>query len=396
MVFNRSGRLLKESHGFYYGNELIKPAREYCYLGIVFPISGSLLTAQHKLRQKGIRSYFALKRLIDIRDLKKSTIFKLFDSLILPIASYGCSVWLPQTWFFRCFTEGTTSKKLQAIAKDPLEQLHLSFMKWTMGVHKKTSNAPIWGDCGRFPLAVQLSKQVFNYIKRRKSMNDSNSNCLVRHAFCEQVSLNLPWFRRIHALHEKIAARVPYQTPYPSQLRKELAIMFEETWNQERISNKKLDFYNKIKNKIETETYLNMDVNSTEGKRLAQFRTSSHRYNIEAGRYGTNKDSKISRICHHCCTNDEQTLKLLEQLPCFDPPLEDEFHILLSCPKYDHPRNKLKQETKIALQETSKIHYLFQNLSSVREIAKFLTKCHNIRFPIAKKVKKVNRSTQTD
>ena len=172
--------------------------------------------------------------------------------------------------------------------------------------------------------------------------------------------------------------------------------MFEETWNQERLSNKKLDFYNKVKNKIETETYLNMDIKLTEGKRLAQFRTSSHHYNIEAGRYGTSKDSKISRICHHCCTNDEHTLKLLEQLPCFDPPLEDEFHILLNCPKYDDLRSKLKQETKIALQETSKIHYLFENHTSVREIARFLTKCHNIRFPSTKKVKKVNRTTQTD
>ena len=138
MVFNKAERFLKESFGFYLGNEQIKPAREYCYLGIVFSINGSLLTAQHKLRQKGIRSYFALKSLVDIRDLKKSTIFKLFDSLILPIVSYGCSVWLSQTWFVRCFTEDTTGKKLQVISKDPLEQLHLSFMKWTMGVHKKT------------------------------------------------------------------------------------------------------------------------------------------------------------------------------------------------------------------------------------------------------------------
>ena len=117
MVFNKSGRLLKESHGFYYGNEEIRPVREYCYLGIVFSISGSLLTAQHKLRQKGIRSYFALKRLIDIRDLKKSTIFKLFNSLILPIVSYGCSVWLPQTWFFRCFTEGTAAKSFKLLQR---------------------------------------------------------------------------------------------------------------------------------------------------------------------------------------------------------------------------------------------------------------------------------------
>ena len=139
-----------------------------------------------------------------------------------------------------------------------------------------------------------------------------------------------------------------------------------------------------------------MDIKLIEGKRLAQFRTSSHQYNIEAGRYGINKDSKLSRLCNYCCTNDNNALKLLSELPCFDPPLEDEVHILQICPKYKDHRNKLNQITKATLQETNKIHTLFDNHTSVREIARFLTKCHNSRFPTTEKVKKVNKTTQTD
>ena len=61
MVFNRSGRLLKESHQFHYGDTNIKSVQEYYnYLGIVFTLSGTLSTAQAKLRQKALRCYFAL------------------------------------------------------------------------------------------------------------------------------------------------------------------------------------------------------------------------------------------------------------------------------------------------------------------------------------------------
>ena len=40
------------------------------------------------------------------------------------------------------------------IAKDPLEIIKLSVLKWTMGVHKKTSNSAVWGDTGRYPLVI--------------------------------------------------------------------------------------------------------------------------------------------------------------------------------------------------------------------------------------------------
>ena len=58
MVFNTSGRLLKESNEFLLGKHHLPSAREYCYLGITFTLSGSLKSAQQKLKQKGLRSYF--------------------------------------------------------------------------------------------------------------------------------------------------------------------------------------------------------------------------------------------------------------------------------------------------------------------------------------------------
>ena len=177
LVFNKAGRLLKDSTGFFYGDTRILSEREYCYLGLTFSLSGALSTAQHKLKQKAIRSYFSLKKMIDFKSLKKELVFKLFDSLIQPVASYGCQVWLSETWFVKTMAEYPRSQGniLQCIAKDPIEKLHLSFLKWTMGVHRKTSNAAVWGDCGRYPLALELTKQVFSFYHRLEKLDQEDS-----------------------------------------------------------------------------------------------------------------------------------------------------------------------------------------------------------------------------
>jgi hypothetical protein len=102
MIFNVSGRQLQDSSCFVYGNASIPAVREYCYLGTTFTISGSTLLNQNKLRIKGLRAYFSLKSTIDITTISKGAIFKLFDSLISPVASYGCQVWLPRTKLIDC------------------------------------------------------------------------------------------------------------------------------------------------------------------------------------------------------------------------------------------------------------------------------------------------------
>ena len=133
MVFKKSGRLLNKSTGFMYGNVIISLVREYCYLGTIFTLKGSLKNAQQKLKEKGMRSYFSLKSMIQMRPLKRSVVFKLFNSLLLPVASYGCQVWFAETWLVKNLTDNSPVEQLPAIAKDPIEKLQLLFLKCNLG-----------------------------------------------------------------------------------------------------------------------------------------------------------------------------------------------------------------------------------------------------------------------
>ena len=215
MVFNKTGRLLQDSND----DERISSVPEYCYLGIVITLNGSLITAQQRLRQKGLRSYFSIKSMIDIRSLKKTVLSKLFDALIIPVAANGCNIWLPETWIVRNTTEHQSGERLPSYAKDPLEQMHLSFLKWNLGTNKKTSNAALWGDSGRYPLAIVLSKQLFKYFDRLKSMDNNNNSSLITHAFRKQKLLNLTWFSRISDLHRTLQSQSATTLTYPSQIR---------------------------------------------------------------------------------------------------------------------------------------------------------------------------------
>jgi hypothetical protein len=55
----------------------------------------------NELRKKGIRAYLPLKKLVDISELSVHAILKLFDAIILPVVSFGCSIWLQNIWFIR-------------------------------------------------------------------------------------------------------------------------------------------------------------------------------------------------------------------------------------------------------------------------------------------------------
>ena len=153
MVFNSGGRLLKDSQNFKYGDLTVPSARTYCYLGIVFSLSGSLKPAQDELRKKGLRAYFSLKKLINLKVLSTISIFKLFSALIMPVFSYACQVWIYNTEFFRLMASGrfltNISYTLKRIASDPVERIHLKLLKWSMSVGPKSSNLACWGDSGR-------------------------------------------------------------------------------------------------------------------------------------------------------------------------------------------------------------------------------------------------------
>ena len=94
MIFKKSGHKLKESYQSKYGATTIPSTKSHTYLGIVFTLSGSQQRTQKILRQKALRAYFGSRNMSLQRMYPKckSATFKVFDSLIVPVATYGSQI----------------------------------------------------------------------------------------------------------------------------------------------------------------------------------------------------------------------------------------------------------------------------------------------------------------
>ena len=170
----------------------------------------------------------------------------------------------------------------------------------------------------------RLLRQIETYGRYELSPISSSR----RHAFVEQRNVKLVWYTTTSSVISKGVNNI---TPYSDQknskrLQQEHKQWFAEIWGRERRSNRKLTFYNEIKNTFGLEPYLQI---------LAKLRTSSHQLKIETGRYnGAKRSSPIHRVWEFCSTEDKDVLTHLAELPFLDMILEDKMHVLVVCPRY--------------------------------------------------------------
>ena len=385
MIFNTAGRQLKESYQFNYGARAIPSTKSYTYLGIMFTLSGSLRQTQQILRQKGLRAYFGMKKYINTKNVSKSATFKLFDSLVLPVATYGSQIWLPMTKICNVILEPKSSHtQMTYITSDPIEKLHLSFLKWTLGVPKQTSNAAVYGDTGRKPTTLCVLKQFVNFFNRLSLLDKEDSNSIARHAFAEQQRLKLPWYSAALALTRQLDPRKAYSEEHknkilPNALLCEINAQkwFTEAWKNDCRRNKKLKFYCSIKENLGIEPYLTQCSYKT-AKAIARLRMSSHGLNIETGRYGVKQNSKHYRCCPTC--TDPDAMELIMALPGeHNPIVEDELHILKDCSLYGEIRRSLDPATLENI-ASENLKPLFNEVN-IKKLANYVNHIFKMRFP---------------
>jgi hypothetical protein len=123
------------------------------------------------------------------------------------------------------------------------------------------------------------------------------------------------------------------------------------------------------------------------GWQLAQFRMSARKFNIETGRYLINRYNALSRICQHCSSSDIEPIRLMAELPMFEPIIEDENLIVTASSLYDDLRLNLSHRVKYLISAEA-FSDLFKEVHTIRETARFLIKVTNRRSPQHQKRKR--------
>ena len=109
-------------------------------------------------------------------------------------------------------------------------------------MHSKTCNIVAWGATGQTPLLLEIIKLAADYFSRISSMND---DIIVKKAFGEQETMQLPWFVSLQTLIEKYGIRK--SSGLSINIHSDAKKLFVEQWHIDKQRYTKLDFYNSIK-----------------------------------------------------------------------------------------------------------------------------------------------------
>lgn len=184
-------------------------------------------------------------------------------------------------------------------------------------------------ELGRFPYYIDIIKTSLKFWHRLENLDQ---NSLLSDALECSKSLaptRNSWFNTIQQYSNILGVSlntVKYMKP--TSFNTKLANILKDKYLHEWYSTKqslaigKLDTYTKIKSNFGFEKYLS-SLPFTHRKDLTRLRISSHRLNIELGRYA--RIERSDRICSKCSMD----------------VIGDEIHFMLECPAYKTSREPL-------------------------------------------------------
>ena len=313
VVFRKGGRVPGDLN-FTFNGENIEIVKQFSYLGIVYTSGGSCHQTQKTLSGQALKAIFAMnKYLYKFTHLKPLHVLDLFDKLVSPILNYGSEVW--------------------GFHKAPaIESVHLQFCKKLLGVKQSTQNDFIYGELGRITFASQRYISIIRYWLKLVSLNENKYAKCIYNMQIEDMRNNPDKFNWASSV-KQLLSKYGFMNVWLSQgvensnslqiFKQRVRDIFIQEWHKRFENSTRARFYVNIAN-FKHQTYLdNLTVKKFQ-QNLTRFRVSSHRLEIECGRWTrpekTPLDNRKCRICN---------------------ALEDEFHFILECPLYEDLRKQL-------------------------------------------------------
>ena len=100
--------------------------------------------------------------------------------------------------YMKSFRNGINLEKIYKNIEP--EKNHVKFLKYILGVHKKSSNFAVLSEFGRYPLYINVVKAMLNYWYR---LENSDTNSLIFHAYKCSKELDdhqTSWYSSIKSL----------------------------------------------------------------------------------------------------------------------------------------------------------------------------------------------------
>ncbi len=363
-----------------YCNEKLEMVTSYKYLGLDIHCTGSFNLAIHNLYVKGMKAMFKLTKSICNYRPSSSTLFHLFDMMVKPVLLYSAEIWGVPKIKNKNKTIDSLLKSFHTLQS---EKCHQKFSRYVLGVHKKTSLDAVYGDTGRYPICINIIINILKYWSRLCS----SSNSLMHYSLNENIALakngKHSWTSAVYTILECLGLErfkdptVTANEQIPVlNIVKQLKTCYDSNWSSnvksgggKGIEHSKLRTYVLFKTEHCNEAYLNAVTNVQHRISLAKFRCSSHKLNIEIGRYkGLPVDQRLCTLCNN-------------------NKVEDECHFFSECSAYSQFRTPLFDTLSTSCKQFSslsnqnKFIWAMSNPDTkiCQLIAKFIHECFNYR-----------------
>lgn len=313
MVFRRGGQLPRNM-AFYFNGQPIEIVKEFKYLGIVFTSGGSFSEAQNTLAGQAQKAIFKLnKYLYKFTYISPKHKLDLFDKLVTPILNYSCEVW-------------------GFIQAKSVERVHLQFCKKLLGVRKTTQNDFIYGELGRTTYLTKRFSFIIKYWFKVLSAQDNKYVKMVYDLMMRDMEL-FPRKTNWASLVKNLLMSLGFYDVWLNQgvgnvnvfmnvLKQRLNDNFIQNWHSRLDESSRAVFYKSIAS-FRLQPYLEHINVSKFCIALSRLRVSSHRLEIEAGRWVRPNSVPVNdRKCSKCSV------------------LEDEFHFIIECQMFKELRER--------------------------------------------------------
>ena len=330
---------------FWFDGETLDTVNSYKYLGIYLDEHLSFKATVNALSASAGRALGFLRyKLRFLKECRCATFTKLYSSCVCPIMDYASGVWGVKSF-------------------DCLEQVQYRALRYFLGVHKFTPIDVLTGDSGWLSCFSRHKLALLRLWNRLVTLPDTR---LTNKIFLWDLSFKDKagsWSNALNKLLSETEIEYNFENLLPYNLDQMYYILKSierDAWNSRRYSKPKLRYYNMYKSDFEQEEYLDLSIPKYHRSLFAQFRAGILPLAVEVGRYrGT---PLTDRVCVLCSTDS----------------VEDEFHVLCVCNKYDDFRKELfdKIATDFSefehLPDLEKFVHLLNN--NQKEVITFLVK----------------------
>ena len=215
-----------------------------------------------------------------------------------------------------------------------IERVHRKFCKYMLNVKISTNNYAVYNEIGRYPLIIERQCRIVKYWSTL--LQKSANNCILRGVYSSMEETmksdgqNVLWLSKLKCLLENTGFAEVWLFPQSVNFKLFLPLLKQRLIDNFLVNlreglnmSSSMTMYRELKPHFGRAAYLTTLLNKKLRNALSKLRLSSHRLALETGRHtGVERQN---RKCAFCVKDD----------------LEDEYHFVLICPRYNNLRTQL-------------------------------------------------------